>query len=52
MRWSIMNDNFNNIDEISNEDLNKMDFYEKALYIQTLNKIEELHDEMCGDDNE
>lgn len=47
-----MNNNFNNIDEMSNDELKDMDFYETALYIQTLNKIEKLHDEVCGDDNE
>jgi len=47
-----MNDNINNIKELTKENLKEMNFYETALYIQTLNNIEQLYDEMCGDDNE
>ena len=45
-------DNLNNIKELTNEELDEMNFYEKALYIQTLNEIEKLYDEVGGDDNE
>lgn len=45
-------DNFNNVQEITDEELNEMNFYETALYIQTLNKIEKLYDEVNGDNNE
>lgn len=44
--------NLDNIEEISDEDLKKMDFYETALYVQTLNQMEEIYDELGGDDDE
>ena len=44
--------NLNDIEEISRQDLEKMDFYETALYIQTLNQVEENYDKLEGVNNE
>lgn len=49
-RW-IMDTSLSNIDLLEEKDLEKMNFYETALYIQTLNEIESLVNEE-GDINE
>ena len=47
-----MNCEFDCIKETSTDELRQMDFYETALYIQTLNNIEKLNEELLGDNNE
>ena len=43
---------FDNIETIDDNDLKEMDFYEVASYLQTLNQVENLYDEIKGDEND
>lgn len=45
-------ENLDNINELTSDELSEMNFYETALYIQTLNKVEKLYDEISGDNYE
>ncbi len=43
---------FENIDFLDNDTIQNLDFYECALYLEILNKLEENYKELIGEENE